>query len=82
MKVNFYVTCIGDAVKANVAKQSVLLLEKLGCEIIFLEKQGCCGQPATNGGFVKDAIPGMKASSMVSGCMISPLGSYIPNFSS
>lgn len=60
MKVNFYVTCIGDAVKANVAKQSVLLLEKLGCEIIFLEKQGCCGQPATNGGFVKDAIPGMK----------------------
>ncbi|AKD40202.1 (Fe-S)-binding protein [Pasteurella multocida] len=60
MNVNFYVTCIGDALKSNVAKQSVLLLEQLGCKITFLEQQGCCGQPALNSGYVLSAIPGMK----------------------
>ncbi|PLR35795.1 (Fe-S)-binding protein [Chimaeribacter arupi] len=61
MKVNFYVTCIGDAIKANMAKKSVLLLEKLGCEVLFPERQACCGQPAINGGYVKDAKPAMKS---------------------
>ncbi len=60
MKVNFYVTCIGDAVKSKMAQDTVLLLEKLGCEVIFPERQGCCGQPAINGGYVAAAIPGMK----------------------
>lgn len=60
MNVNFYVTCIGDALKSNVAKQSVLLLEQLGCKITFLEQQGCCGQPALNSGYVLQAIPAMK----------------------
>ncbi|MBE2898371.1 (Fe-S)-binding protein [Pasteurellaceae bacterium 20609_3] len=60
MNVNFYATCIGDAVRANVAKQSVLLLEQLGCDITFLERQTCCGQPAINGGYVKSAFPAMK----------------------
>ncbi|VEI46116.1 dehydrogenase [Actinobacillus equuli] len=39
MNVNFYVTCIADIVKAGVAKNSVLLLEKLGCNVIFLENK-------------------------------------------
>lgn len=60
MNVNFYVTCIADVVKAGVAKNTVLLLEKLGCKIIFLEKQGCCGQPAMNSGYTKQALEGMK----------------------
>ncbi|TNH05704.1 (Fe-S)-binding protein [Testudinibacter sp. TR-2022] len=60
MNVNFYVTCIADALKANVAKQSVLLLEQLGCKITFLEKQGCCGQPALNSGYNQQAIPAIK----------------------
>ncbi|QIW16663.1 hypothetical protein A4G20_10155 [Pasteurellaceae bacterium RH1A] len=58
--VNFYVTCIADMAKSNVAKSSVLLLEKLGCQITFLEKQGCCGQPAINSGYTKQALEGMK----------------------
>ncbi|MBF0786047.1 (Fe-S)-binding protein [Muribacter muris] len=60
MNVNFYVTCIADVVKAGVAKNSVLLLEKLGCNVTFLEKQGCCGQPAINSGYTKQALAGMK----------------------
>ena len=61
MNVNFYVTCIADIVKGGVAKNTVLLLEKLGCNVVFLEKQGCCGQPAINSGYAKQAIPGMKS---------------------
>ena len=60
MNVNFYVTCIGDALKSRMARDSVLLLEKLGCRVYFPEKQSCCGQPAINGGYVPEAIPGMK----------------------
>ncbi|MFD0965540.1 (Fe-S)-binding protein [Seminibacterium arietis] len=60
MNVNFYVTCIADVVKAGVAKNTVLLLEKLGCNVIFLEKQGCCGQPALNSGYTKQALNGMQ----------------------
>ncbi|MFZ7308054.1 heterodisulfide reductase-related iron-sulfur binding cluster, partial [Avibacterium avium] len=60
MNVNFYVTCIADVVKAGVAKNTVLLLEKLGCNIVFLEKQGCCGQPSLNSGYTKQALAGMK----------------------
>ncbi len=50
MNVNFFVTCIGDALKSRMARDSVLLLEKLGCRVNFPEKQGCCGQPAINSG--------------------------------
>ncbi|OSN07565.1 hypothetical protein AU510_05680 [Lonsdalea britannica] len=60
MNVNFFVTCIGDALKSNMARNSVLLLEKLGCTVHFPQKQGCCGQPALNAGYTADAIPGMK----------------------
>ncbi|OOF68333.1 (Fe-S)-binding protein [Rodentibacter caecimuris] len=60
MNVNFYVTCIADIVKAGVAKNTVLLLEKLGCEVTFLEQQSCCGQPALNSGYTKQALEGMK----------------------
>lgn len=51
MNVNFFVTCIGDAFKSRMAQKSVLLLEQLGCNVHFPEKQGCCGQPAINGGY-------------------------------
>ncbi|HCN4463513.1 (Fe-S)-binding protein, partial [Salmonella enterica subsp. enterica serovar 1,4,[5],12:i:-] len=54
MNVNFFVTCIGDALKSRMARDSVLLLEKLGCRVNFPEKQGCCGQPAINSGYIKE----------------------------
>ncbi|HAL0372966.1 TPA: (Fe-S)-binding protein, partial [Escherichia coli] len=38
MNVNFFVTCIGDALKSRMARDSVLLLEKLGCRVNFPEK--------------------------------------------
>ncbi|WP_332684839.1 (Fe-S)-binding protein, partial [Escherichia coli] len=58
MNVNFFVTCIGDALKSRMARDSVLLLEKLGCRVKFPEKQGCCGQPSINSGYMKESNPG------------------------
>ena len=43
MNVNFYVTCIADVVKSGVAKNTVLLLEKLDCNVIFLENKAVVG---------------------------------------
>lgn len=60
MKVNFFVTCLCDTVKADVAKKTVMLLEQLGCEIIFPEQQGCCGQPSLNSGYIESSKPAMK----------------------
>lgn len=60
MEVNFFSTCIGDAVRANMARCSVLLLEDLGCKVHFPKQQTCCGQPAINSGYIKEAIAGMK----------------------
>ncbi|GAK84428.1 predicted L-lactate dehydrogenase, Fe-S oxidoreductase subunit YkgE [Vibrio ponticus] len=60
MKINFFVTCICDTVKSEVAKKTVLLLEELGCEILFPKKQGCCGQPSLNSGYIEQSKPAMK----------------------
>lgn len=61
MKINFFATCLCDAVKADVAKQAVLLLEQLGCEVLFPEDQGCCGMPAINSGYIKSTLPSIKS---------------------
>ncbi|GLO62640.1 hypothetical protein MACH09_31480 [Vibrio sp. MACH09] len=60
MKVNLFATCLGDMVKADVAKKTVLLLEQLNCEVIFPQKQGCCGQPSLNSGYIEGSKPAMK----------------------
>jgi len=60
MKVSLFVTCLVDMFYPNVGKATVELLEKLGCEVEFPENQVCCGQPAYNSGYVKDAKEAMK----------------------
>jgi L-lactate dehydrogenase complex protein LldE len=60
MKVSLFVTCLIDLFQTDVGKDTVELLEKLGCEIDFPEAQTCCGQPAYNSGYVKEAKDVMK----------------------
>ncbi|KIL51881.1 (Fe-S)-binding protein [Jeotgalibacillus soli] len=60
MKVTLFATCLVDMFHSNVGKATVELLEKLGCEIEFPQGQICCGQPAYNSGYVKDAKQAMK----------------------
>lgn len=38
----------------------MLLLEKLGCRVVFNPKQTCCGQPLTNSGFQQKAKKAMQ----------------------
>jgi len=60
MKVSLMITCICDTFASNVGKDTVELLEHLGCEVDFPQLQTCCGQPAFNSGYVKEAKKAMK----------------------
>lgn len=60
MKVSLFVTCLIDLFYTNAGKATVELLERLGCEVDFPEAQTCCGQPAYNSGYVKEAKEAMK----------------------
>ena len=68
MKVSLFVTCLIDIFQTDVGLDTVELLERLGCEVDFPEKQTCCGQPAYNSGYVDKAKESMKH-------MITPSGS-------
>ncbi len=57
--VSFFSTCLTDTVFPDVSRDSVLLLEKLGCHVIFNPKQTCCGQPLVNSGFHRKARKAM-----------------------
>ncbi|WP_082232170.1 (Fe-S)-binding protein [Halobacillus massiliensis] len=60
MKVSLFITCLCDMVTPDVGKDTVQLLERFGCEVDFPANQTCCGQPAYNSGYVKEAKEGMK----------------------
>jgi L-lactate dehydrogenase complex protein LldE len=60
MKISFFVTCLTDSVLPSIGIKSVLLLEKLGCTVIFNPKQTCCGQPLTNSGHQEKAKKSMR----------------------
>lgn len=60
MNVTLFVTCLVDLFHVNVGKATVELLERLGCTIHFPDAQTCCGQPAYNSGYVKEAKEAMK----------------------
>jgi L-lactate dehydrogenase complex protein LldE len=83
MKVTLFATCIVDMFQSSAGIATVELLERLGCEIEFPESQVCCGQPAYNSGYVKEAKEAMK--SMIdtfidAEYVVSPSGSCITMF--
>lgn len=55
MKVSLFVTCLSDLFFPEVGKSVVRILERSGVEVDFPLSQTCCGQPAYNSGYVKDA---------------------------
>jgi L-lactate dehydrogenase complex protein LldE len=60
MKISFFVTCLTDRILPSLGIKSVLLLEKLGCTVIFNPKQTCCGQPLVNSGHQEKAKRSMR----------------------
>lgn len=55
MKVAFFVTCLVDQLCPNVGVSAVKVLRRAGCEVVFDERQTCCGQPAFNTGYRREA---------------------------
>lgn len=54
-KVELFVPCFIDQLYPDTAFNTIKLLEKAGCEVIYNPEQTCCGQPAYNAGFWKEA---------------------------
>ncbi|MBD0786358.1 (Fe-S)-binding protein [Vibrio sp. Y2-5] len=50
-KVYFYATCLVDLFDPQAGLDAMTLLEQQGLEVIFVEKQTCCGQPAYTSGY-------------------------------
>jgi len=55
VKVSFFATCLVDQLFPNVGVSAVKVLRHAGCEVVFDERQTCCGQPAFNTGYRKEA---------------------------
>ena len=54
-KVYFYATCLVDMFDPEAGLDAITLLEQQGIEVIFKEKQTCCGQPAYSSGYDAEA---------------------------
>jgi L-lactate dehydrogenase complex protein LldE len=54
-RVSLFVTCIVDQLFPRVGLAAVEVLERLGFQVDFPERQTCCGQPAFNSGYREEA---------------------------
>ena len=57
MKIGLFIPCYVDAVYPEVGMATYKLLKHLGLDVVYPEKQTCCGQPMANAGFETQAIP-------------------------
>lgn len=55
MKVQLFIPCFVDQLYPQVGLNTVKLLEKAGCTVSYNPNQTCCGQPAYNAGYMKEA---------------------------
>lgn len=55
MKISLFIPCYVDQLSPNVGVAMVNVLERLGHEVAYPEGQTCCGQPAFNSGYFKQA---------------------------
>jgi len=55
VKVTLFITCLVDQLCPNVGVSVVEVLRRAGCEVVFDERQTCCGQPAFNTGYRNEA---------------------------
>jgi len=55
LKVSLFVTCLVDQLCPGVGMSTVEVLERVGCDVDFDERQTCCGQPAFNTGYRREA---------------------------
>jgi L-lactate dehydrogenase complex protein LldE len=53
--VELFIPCFIDQLYPQTAFNTVKVLEKAGCRVIYNPEQTCCGQPAYNAGFFDEA---------------------------
>ena len=56
-KVSLFVTCVVDQFYPEIGESTVRVLQRLGVDVEFNPNQTCCGQPAFNTGYWKEARP-------------------------
>lgn len=54
-KVELFIPCFIDQLYPETAFNTIKVLERVGCEVIYNPEQTCCGQPAYNAGFWDEA---------------------------
>ncbi len=57
MRIALFATCLADTLFPAAAKATVLLLERLGHDVVFPPQQSCCGQMHVNTGYQREALP-------------------------
>ena len=57
MRIALMATCLADAIFPRSAQATVVLLERLGHEVVFPAGQTCCGQMHVNTGYRREALP-------------------------
>jgi L-lactate dehydrogenase complex protein LldE len=57
VRIALFVTCLTDGLFPDVGRATVTLLERLGHEVVFPDRQTCCGQMHTNTGYQREALP-------------------------
>jgi L-lactate dehydrogenase complex protein LldE len=55
MRVAVFIPCYIDQIAPAVGVATVRLLRRLGLEVVYPEEQTCCGQPAFNTGYWREA---------------------------
>jgi L-lactate dehydrogenase complex protein LldE len=54
-QVTLFVQCLVDALQPQVGEAMLTVLHRLGLSVTYPENQTCCGQPAFNSGYRKEA---------------------------
>jgi len=59
-KVTLFIPCLVDSLRPEVGEATVKVLRKIGVSLDYPSKQTCCGQPAFNSGYQKQATVAAK----------------------
>ena len=54
-RVSLFIQCLVESIYPAVGEAMVTVLERAGVEVVYPEGQTCCGQPAFNSGYRKEA---------------------------
>ncbi|MBN2000302.1 (Fe-S)-binding protein [candidate division KSB1 bacterium] len=57
MQVSLFIPCLSEHMFAESAMSMVKVLKHIGADIVYVDDQTCCGQPAFNSGYRKEIVP-------------------------